>query len=378
MAFIWSSVFILLGSVLQRRRPIIIYMYFFPLLFISVLSIIRLFTSVELPFTKVIHSKIILPKIMGFLNIPLLTFRGFTVHVYTILLLVWIAGTVTLWIKTVLHYIHFRRFRKHIQTKPETVDNKVSVLVSKIILSGNSMRKVKVIQTSLLSTPLLTGLFKPVIYLPNIPFTDTELEYILRHELTHYINKDLWIKFLLNIIYSVFWWNPFLYLLKRNTDHLLELKTDLSLARQLSEKSRTQYLETILKVVKYQSSLKHHQKLSSVGIGFASSNSGRKIRQRFQLVDCYKPMNWLQKSANWCICILMLVSFFLSFSFIVQPYIDHPPNFNDSEMFIINGSNSYLIDNKDGSYSLYSDGIYMTNIYNITDEPFSSFTIKEK
>ena len=376
MAFLWSNVFIAAGAVLQRRNPRIFCMYLLSFSFVSVLSIARLFAPIELSYTRVIPSEVILPKLMELLDMPLLISGHFTVYVYTIFVFVWIIGIIVYWGEIALRYIRFQSFRKYMPCEQEAADNRAYRLMSEIIERSKSNAKVKVIQTPYVDTPMLTGFFKPAIYLPDIQFTDTELEYILRHEWTHYIDKDLWTKLLFNIICSVCWWNPLIYILKRDANHLLELKSDLSLAKQLTQESRTQYLEAMLKIAKHLSRKKYVQTLSSVGVSFVSSNNGRKIKQRFQLVNCCKPLSMPQKLGNLCACVLMLLIFAFSFLFVVQPATAHPPDFFEAGMFTINEDTAYLIDNQDGSYSLYSDGIYIFDIHDITAEPFSSFPVK--
>ena len=376
MAFIWSSAFVIASAILQRRKPIIIYMEFLPLLLIPILSVVRLFISIELPYTNVIHSKTVFPKIMILLSMKLFDFGIHTIHVYTLLIFIWIFGIIFFWLKISLHYV---RFRKHILLEQEMLDNRVYSLVEEIYKRDRKpIAGLKIVQTAYVYSPMIIGFFKPIMCLPCIQFSNSELEYILRHEFTHYIHKDLWIKFLFTLICSIYWWNPFIHILRRDADHLLELKSDLSLAKKLTEEARTQYLETLLKIAKSLPSKKFENRthnISSIGIGFLTFGYGRKIKQRFQLVNSYKPMTVSQKIKNVCVCIFVLLAFTASFLFVVQPRTERPPDFNGSSMFTINMDDAYLIDNKDGSYSLYSYGVKICDVHDITIEPFSSVPI---
>ena len=69
------------------------------------------------------------------------------------------------------------------------------------------------------STPIIAGYIRPIIYLPDIEFSDSELYYALLHECMHYLHKDLWVKLLIEIICAIYWWNPLIYLLKYNISH---------------------------------------------------------------------------------------------------------------------------------------------------------------
>ena len=52
-------------------------------------------------------------------------------------------------------------------------------------------------------SPVLAGLGRTYLYLPDIPYTEQELELIFKHELFHYRHKDLWYKMLLLIVVRV-------------------------------------------------------------------------------------------------------------------------------------------------------------------------------
>ncbi len=55
----------------------------------------------------------------------------------------------------------------------------------------NIPKRLTVRKTELLDAPLIAGLIKPVLYLPQTEIKEDELEYILLHELTHYRRHDL-------------------------------------------------------------------------------------------------------------------------------------------------------------------------------------------
>lgn len=73
---------------------------------------------------------------------------------------------------------------------------------------------------------MVYGFFTPKIYMPKIHFSDEELYYILSHEYYHFLNRDIWIKLFIYIICSIFWFNPFIHILKTNLIHMLEIRCD--------------------------------------------------------------------------------------------------------------------------------------------------------
>jgi len=204
MAFLWGNVFIAAGAILQRRGPVIVYTKFLPFLMLPVLSVIRLFIPAELPYTKVIRSETVFPQIVLFLRETLRISNSFTVTVYLILLFVWVSGIITSVCKMVFRYI---RFQRHMLNKQRPADSGTAALMSEFAERYFTERhfaerhktklNIKVVRTSYVNSPMLTGFIKPVIYLPDINFTEEELKYILWHEITHYSHKDLWVKLLI-------------------------------------------------------------------------------------------------------------------------------------------------------------------------------------
>lgn len=110
-------------------------------------------------------------------------------------------------------------------------------------------RKIPVYISSEMVTPFLFGIFKPRIVLPNIPFSTNELRYIFLHELIHYKRRDVWLKFLLLLINAIHWFNPLVYLFRRDIDRYCELDCDNSVVRSMNESERKRYCQLILNVL---------------------------------------------------------------------------------------------------------------------------------
>ena len=60
---------------------------------------------------------------------------------------------------------------------------------------------------------MLFGYSKPIIVLPHRRYHEEEAEMILRHEIQHYKNRDLWYKFLIMFVCDLYWFNPVLRLM---------------------------------------------------------------------------------------------------------------------------------------------------------------------
>lgn len=65
--------------------------------------------------------------------------------------------------------------------------------------------------STLQNSPFIAGLFSPTIYIPShllACLTRKEYEAVLAHEMEHIRHRDVFIRFILDIIASIFWWIP--------------------------------------------------------------------------------------------------------------------------------------------------------------------------
>lgn len=97
-----------------------------------------------------------------------------------------------------------------------------------------------------INTPMLIGFFSPIILIPSKDLELANLEYIIGHELTHYKNKDLIVKFIILFLRAIHWFNPFIYLLSRDLEKWCEYSCDERNAINLSMEKKKEYGLAIL------------------------------------------------------------------------------------------------------------------------------------
>lgn len=112
------------------------------------------------------------------------------------------------------HMIQYRRFHRLVKRWAKEVTDPYTLESFEFVKAkmGLEEKKIGLLSVSTVTTPMLTGIFKPVILLPEKPIADDEMELILEHELTHYKHKDLWINLIGVIALSIHWFNPIVYL----------------------------------------------------------------------------------------------------------------------------------------------------------------------
>ncbi|MDR1536422.1 MAG: M56 family metallopeptidase [Clostridiales bacterium] len=114
-------------------------------------------------------------------------------------------------------------------------------------LSGNN-RIPQLYRNPIAATPMLIGLFTPAIILPDREYTDAQLHTILRHELTHLRRCDVLVKWLSVLSGAVHWFNPLVWLVRREIDRACELSCDEAVIRGLNASDKQSYGDTMIYV----------------------------------------------------------------------------------------------------------------------------------
>lgn len=94
--------------------------------------------------------------------------------------------------------------------------------------------------------PMLLGVLRPLIVLPAGVDDPARLEDILCHELVHARRHDLLYKWLTAAVTSLHWFNPLMYLVRREVARRCELSCDEAVLRTLDQRGRRRYGETLL------------------------------------------------------------------------------------------------------------------------------------
>ena len=90
-------------------------------------------------------------------------------------------------------------------------------------------------------SPMVTGLLRPALVLPEDGLEGLNLELALCHELIHLRRRDLWLKALALLVNAFHWFNPLAYLLVRELDRDCELACDAALIQNLDRETRKHY-----------------------------------------------------------------------------------------------------------------------------------------
>lgn len=308
------------------------------LMFLILITILRICLPLELPFTKTIPASLIMNPLSDFLNFSIFE----NIQIIQLLIIVWIVGIIVNLIRYIIKLSKVNHFCYLI--KNHSKHYKVSELLKK-----ENEPNLDVYVSSYVSSPMVLG-FKKNILLPNTYFSKQELECILMHEIEHIRNHDILIKNFINLLSIIYWWFFPIYLLRNNIDFFLEIRADYRVTNKLGIDKSLKYAESLLSV---QKKLKNPKKMISSNISSYIIGENENIlnyRIHYLFDNQYK-----KKTNKIALCLILLLPI-LSNAIILEPYYGESSKTNGTysseELF----ENGYLIENNDGSYSLYVEG----------------------
>jgi beta-lactamase regulating signal transducer with metallopeptidase domain len=167
--------------------------------------------------------------------------------VLSFLPLIWLVGV---FVFIILYGIQFARFRRKIMRTSLQIDDTGTLLALENSMTEMGIKgKLRLLSNNIIKTPMLAGLFKTFLILPEVEMSERELKVILEHELTHFKRRDLWVKSLTLVANAIHWFNPVAYRLTKNIDTFCELSCDEQVVSDMNMEERQFYGETILNVL---------------------------------------------------------------------------------------------------------------------------------
>ncbi len=125
-----------------------------------------------------------------------------------LLMIVWLSGVIVGLRRLV--FLHWK-FNGVVRQGEEVLDARIQKLLEHCKGSLSIRTSVRLIESSRLATPAISGLIRPVLILPKgllVRISSRELQHIFLHELAHYKNGDLWVCWLARLINILHWFNP--------------------------------------------------------------------------------------------------------------------------------------------------------------------------
>ncbi len=168
--------------------------------------------------------------------------------------------------------------------------------------------------TAFLKSPMLTGLFKPCIFLPlhlvsdfqNNRLSRKELKFMLLHELQHYRHRDLYVNAWMNLACVIYWFNPLVRYALKEMRNDREIACDASVLDMLRAEDYADYGNTLIN---------YAEKLSRTPFPFTAGlgESLAQMKKRILHIADYRPASFGKKlgSCSVYFCAILVLSVFL-------------------------------------------------------------------
>ncbi|EGT4601000.1 protease [Clostridioides difficile] len=160
----------------------------------------------------------------------------------------WLFVTIVIAVYTFIKYTRFKNLVVDVSYDIE--DNDINCIYKNLLKELNIKKKIELRGSDELISPAGMGLFKSYIFLPDYPYSKSELTWILKHELMHFKNKDILIKFLVLSVRIIYWFNPLVYIMSNRVNLDCELCCDESVIYNCSFNDKKEYALALIKSIK--------------------------------------------------------------------------------------------------------------------------------
>lgn len=216
-----------------------------------------------------------------------------------------------LWVSVVLFrvlwllasYIRFRRQLLH-SAVPASLEDRI------LFAGMYGGERLRLVRSPEASAAMVLGLAAPVIVLPagEVPLWGTASgaaaenstgrnAAVLRHELTHYLRGDLWLKWAAALVECIYWFNPLVWWITRQISHACELACDEAVIRTMAEEEKMQYGDMLIACA-------GRQRCTVVPVT-AICEEKQRLQERLVNIMKYKKRNLWSVIAGVCLLALL-------------------------------------------------------------------------
>ena len=205
-----------------------------------------------------------------------------------ILLGIWIVGIFAMFILIIKSSLRLR----NLERSALPLQNKeVRRLYNRCLEEMGIHRDIPVYSTAFLKSPIIVGLLKPCIYLPIhliSDYNESDMRYMLLHELQHYKHKDAIASYLMNTVGVVYWFNPLVWYALKEMRNDREIACDTSVLKMLEEDDYEEYGNTLINFA---------EKVSLTPFPFAAGLGGnmKQMKRRIINIASYEKPTFIKR-----------------------------------------------------------------------------------
>ena len=205
-----------------------------------------------------------------------------------ILLGIWIVGILAMIILVIKSSLRLRNLEK---SALPLQNKEVRRLYHHCLEEMGIHSKIPVYSTAFLKSPIIIGLLKPCIYLPIhliSDYNESDMRYMLLHELQHYKYHDTIASYLMNLAGVVYWFNPLVWYALKEMRNDREVACDTSVLKMLEEDAYEEYGNTLINFA---------EKVSLTPFPFAAGLGGnmKQMKRRIINIASYEKPTFMKR-----------------------------------------------------------------------------------
>ena len=215
---------------------------------------------------------------------------AYSANVGAILFILWQSGMVlVLGFKIICYVLYVRRLKKFNMS----AEQQETELLNK--LSG-SKKTPRLYKNPMVATPVLIGVLRPEVILPDKKYEETKLQGILLHEITHMRKHDIAVKWLLILVGALHWFNPIIYFVLKEINKACELACDESVIKKFDIDGKQHYGDALIMVAA--------DSMRKIPISITMVENKKNLKERLDAIMKHKEF---PKKTIFLSCILLVI-----------------------------------------------------------------------
>lgn len=175
-------------------------------------------------------------------------------------------------------------------------------------------KRLRVCKTSAAVSPMVMGMIRPVLILPETALTESRLPYVLRHELVHYRRGDIVWRWLAVLATSIHWFNPVVYVAAAQMQEACEISCDWCVVRSMEQAKRDDYMRVILELLA--EAMAKKQILTT-----QMASEKKQLQRRFTMIRNQKPVGMKKLLLSVCVGTALLGAAWLTGCTLRETYV---------------------------------------------------------
>lgn len=362
MTVIATNILLILLALCLRKMKWLIRIGYKMLAVFALFAVLRFLLPVEFSFTVTKRLPQYLSLVITVCRYPFFMIGEWEASLWNLFLIVWGMGVIVGIGRFIFDY--WRTSHQIVLYGKELTDKKLySELLESICTEQKKNNCFRVIEMPGLKAPLLFGVFSPRILLPDqIKVSETDLYYILKHEVVHHFHHDILLKALVRLVTLIYWWDPFCILLNKQMDIILEMHVDDTVTVE-DGRPTAEYMECLIRTGT--DALERYAGYKEYSVGVLTKETSD-LHKRVKLMSEKKPQS--RTATNILVAAAAISVYLFSYVYIWEPYNVDCLGFSaeaiqaEESGFVPMADNSYFIDLGDGSYNLYYCGEFLMTV----------------